>query len=100
MTEPTFDGLVNQLHVRSYREKEKLIKAIGGIKHERKVVVFENMLVGLLYYQKSDKKIVIVKKGEEAYQLTDALTGQDLGMAESSTVKKVKVNNKLSQCRT
>jgi len=94
MTE-SFESLVNQLHVKSYKKKEGLIEKIGVIDDKRRMAVLENMLNSLLYYRKSDKKIVIVKKLETLYEITDALTNEIVGAVDKSTLKRIKVNNKL-----
>ncbi len=90
-----FEALVNQLHVNSYKEKEAIIKQIATLKDSRKVTILQTMQDGDLYYRQSDKKIVYRKKTGDQYRITDVLSKQDLGLVDSGTIKKIKVNNKL-----
>jgi len=91
----TFESLVNQLHVKSYKTKQQLIESIAKLNDKRKLSVLENMLNSLLYYRKSDKKIVFVKKLQEQYEITDVLNNKSIGSVDKSTLKRIKVNNKL-----
>jgi len=69
------------------------IEAVGG---EQVLPVLEALLGGDLYYRKSDRRVVIVRKTEDGdYALSDPLTGEALGTSGKSALRKVKVNNRL-----
>jgi urea transport system permease protein len=90
-----FDVLVNQLHVKSYKDKEAIIKKIAAIKDPRKVPILQHMQDGELFYRKSDNKIVFRKKSGEQYRIMDVLNDKDMGLVDAGSINKVKVNNKL-----
>lgn len=71
---------------------EGLEKSLGN----EGLAMFDAMLNNRLYYQKEDKKIVIIEKLDSGeYQLFDPLNQANLGVVKKSLIKKVKVNNKL-----
>jgi urea transport system permease protein len=53
------------------------------------------MAQGYLYYVKKNNRFVLAKKQGIKFHMTDALTGEDLGLVSKRKVKKVSVNNKL-----
>ena len=94
--EVDFVAAVDALKVRNYSDKEQAIVALAEFKdHARTVVVLRELLNGHLYYRKQDKRVVIVKNGEEEYELTDAVTDEPLGSVGKRKVKKIGVNNRL-----
>ena len=95
LTADEFAELVSQLHVKSYKEKEAIIKKIAEIKDPRKVPILQRMQDGELFYRNSDKKIVFREASAEQYRITDVLNNQDLGLVDAGSIKKVKINNKL-----
>ena len=50
---------------------------------------------GELFYRKKDKRIVLADKVDSGYQITDALSGEDLGEVGKRKIKKVSINNRL-----
>ena len=53
----------------------------------------EALLEGLLYLRKSDSLPVIVEKQGKNFQLTNAVNGEDEGVAGRKEVAKIKINN-------
>ena len=71
---------------------EKLEQA-GG---DTMLPLFELMLSGSLYYQRSDRALVGIKKQPEGQLIaSDVFTGAGLGEVDKKSVKKIRVNNKL-----
>ncbi len=95
LTADEFAELVSQLHVKSYKEKEAIIKKIATIKDPRKVPILQRMQDGELFYRNADKKIVFREASAEQYRITDVLNNEDLGLVDAGDIKKVKINNKL-----
>ena len=97
----SLESLLSVLTSSSFSKKAKAVEAIAAMDDERVLPVLESMLAGDLYYRKSDDKIVLTTSAESGYQLTDALTGADLGIVGKRDVKKVATNNSLrKQLRT
>lgn len=90
-----FEEDLNALNAKSYKAKIAAINSIATSGDERTVPVLESMLEGNLYYQTSDKKIVLTEKKGSVYILTDPLTGKQIGEVAKSKIKKIRVNNKL-----
>lgn len=97
----SLESLLSELTSSSFKKKAKAVEAIAVMDDDRVLPVLESMLAGDLYYRKSDDKIVLTASAESGYQITDALTGADLGVVGKRDVKKVATNNSLrKQLRT
>lgn len=58
--------------------------------------LFNNLLIGNVYYRKDDLSLLVVKKGEDRSLYAKALfSGKDLGIQKKSTIKKIRINNKI-----
>jgi len=81
--------------------KVKLNKAIPVLKElgeqggEEMIPLFKTMLKGQLYYVKQTKALVAVTKVEGEKVYSDIFTGDTLAKMSKSSVKKVRVNNKV-----
>ena len=76
--------------------EEEVIEKLEMDADERVLKVFNYMLEGDLYYQKQPPgKIVFADKLEDGFAITDAITGEALGVVGKRELRKVKVNNKL-----
>jgi len=81
--------------------KVKLNKAIPVLKEleehggEEMLPLFKTMLKGQLYYVKKTKALVAVTKVEGEKIYSDVFTGDALAKMSKSSVKKVRVNNKV-----
>ena len=91
-----FSELVNQLPSKSLRNITPLLEQIAAHPDERTKTVLTEILNGDLYYKKNNKQVVSIRKTPDGdYQLTDVLTGDDLGTASKSSMKKVKTSNRI-----
>lgn len=86
---------VEGLKVQSFQEKEQAITALEQVKDPRMLKIMRAMLEGRLYFRKSDGRVVITAAVDEGYQITDVITGEDLGAVSKRKLKKISVNNKL-----
>ncbi len=93
-SEPFIQAL-ELLQSKSYKEKEQAIDQLVITKDERVHSILEAMLKARLFYTKEDKTVVIGIKNDDGFALTSVLDQKDLGSASKSTLKKIKVNNKL-----
>ncbi len=90
-----FDAAVQSLNGENFTVKEASIGDVVDTGHERSSTVLESMLNGLLYYRKSDGRMVIVAPVEQGYQVQDAASGEDLGVLGKRKVRKIAINNAL-----
>ncbi len=86
---------VNALNASSFTKKTNAVNALVELKDPRILPILKGMRLGKLYSLKKNKTIVLAEKVEGGYQLTHAVTGSDLGIAKSNTIKKIRVNNKV-----
>ncbi|MCG6969287.1 MAG: urea ABC transporter permease subunit UrtB [Gammaproteobacteria bacterium] len=94
-TEPSFEQAVQLLDVSNFKEKLAAVETLAGIDHPQTLPLLKALLDNDVYRRKNDDRIVIATRAEDVYQLTDATTGEALGTAEKSTLKKIVVNNKM-----
>ncbi|MBK8163288.1 MAG: urea ABC transporter permease subunit UrtB [Gammaproteobacteria bacterium] len=87
----TVAGLTNP----DFAAKQAVIEQLMQMPHRRSAAILTAMLNGDLNYRKDDGRVVIAQAGEADYRLTDPVTGEDLGSAEKSGLKKITVNNQL-----
>jgi len=90
-----FAQALKLLQTKSYKEKEKAIESLTQTKDQRVQSVLEAMLHARLFYTKKDKTTVIGVKKEDGFEITSVLEQKNLGTVSKSTLKKIKVNNKL-----
>ncbi|WP_455222286.1 urea ABC transporter permease subunit UrtB [Kaarinaea lacus] len=90
-----FESAVADLTQQSFTKKGNAIETLQGIDDQRTLKVFKYMLGGDLYYRKDDKIVVFVDKKGDEYTATEVLTGQELGVVEKSSIKKIIANNRL-----
>lgn len=92
----TFESLIPELSARSFADKATVIEQLGQIKDPRILPALKLMLNGVLYYQKSDKVIVTRVEVEDGYVLTSVISGDVIGIVDSSRkTKKITINNML-----
>jgi urea transport system permease protein len=89
------DQTLKLLTSTSFDDKARAIEQLAQTGSETSERLLNAMAKGDLYYVKSNKRIVLIKNQDSKIQLTDALTGEDLGLVSKRKVKKVSVNNKL-----
>lgn len=92
----SFEDLVGGFSDRSFSKKAAVVKQLSEIKDPRVLPLLKIMVEGSLYYRKSDEAIVTRREVDEGYELTSVISGEILGVEESSrAVKKVTINNNL-----
>lgn len=93
--ETDFTALVQELNSKSFSKKAVAIDLLTEVKDPRVLPILQTMQAGDLYYRKSDKVIVKAKKVDEGLHLTDAISGEDLGVVGKREAKKITINNTL-----
>jgi len=91
----TFEDTLPQFATNSSKAKAKAIDALVATGDGRAAAVLDAFLQGNLYWRKTDKKIIIVKKSGSVYVLTNPLTSTEIGQAKKEALQKVRVNNRL-----
>ena len=93
-----FKELVSQLSVKSLSKKKATVKAIAKLENDRVRPLLEALLKARLFYGKAaPHPVYIVEVVDQGYQLTDAVSGQLLGIVAKKSIKKVRINNRLRQ---
>ena len=93
--EPDFAAHLNRLSEFDFDIKEQAIKGMAATDDERVDKVLRTLLNGDLFYRKSDKTIVYIKKTDDGYGLTSVLDNETLGTVSKRKIKKIGVNNRL-----
>ena len=97
----TFESLVVKLAENNFKDKEQTIDALmiaSSQKSEvddRVLAVFQTLLKGSLYFQKSDKQTVYVTKVDGKYSSANVLDNVRKFDINKRSVKKITLNNKL-----
>ena len=91
----SFEQGLQLLTQKSFSKKSEAIKLLADSQHEQALELLQAMSRGELYFRKKDNRIVLVVKLDSQVQLTDAVTGEDLGSTGKRKVKKVSINNTL-----
>ncbi len=87
-------ALVAALAEGNFKDRQKAVAALGATGDAAVVPALDALASGDLYVRESDGKVVIAAKApSRSYQLTDPLTGEDLGIVKRREVDKIKVNN-------
>ncbi len=90
-----FEDDIAALASKSFKSKISAIKKVAASGHDRAAPVLDALLNGNLYKLKSDNTVVITKKTGTVYVLFDPLTAQEIGQLAKSSLKKIRVNNRL-----
>ena len=90
-----FEDAVQGLDARSFSDKEVAVGNLTAISDQRVPAILRAMLEGDLYARKSDGRVVVARRDGRRYQVTDPLSGEDLGMLTSRELSKIVVNNQL-----
>ena len=93
-----FKDLVSQLSVKSLSKKKITVQAIAKLENDRVRPLLEALLKARLFYGKvSPHPVYIAEVVDQGYQLTDAVSGQLLGIVAKRSIKKVRINNRFRQ---
>ncbi|WP_425404368.1 urea ABC transporter permease subunit UrtB [Hwanghaeella sp.] len=93
--EAALKGALPKLTERSFDIKGQAIQEIAASGDERALDLLIAIQEGNLYYRKDDDLIVYKQDADKGYNITDALTGEDLGNVGKRDVKKISINNQL-----
>ena len=91
----TIQGLAAGLAGADFDETSRIVDQIAATGDSAAVPLLEALVVGDLYYRKSDNAVFIAQSGGAGYLLTDPFTGAAAGEAGRRDVVKVRVNNSL-----
>ncbi len=85
---------IQALNAKSFNDKKQAIEALGELRDPRSLPVFEALVGGHVYVW--DKAaVVIAKRAESRYVVTDAISGERLAEVGKKSLKKIRVNNRL-----
>lgn len=92
---PDLDEAFALLTSKNFDDKSTAISLLAETGHEKTAQLLNAILDGRLYYNKKDKRMVYASKQGAKLQLTDVLSGEDLGVVSKRKAKKIGINNKL-----
>lgn len=96
-----FESIVAKLAENNFKDKEQTIDALmvapsqESKVDDRVLAVFQTLLKGSLYFQKSDKQIVYVTKIDGEYSSVSVVGNDKKSKISKRDVKKITLNNKL-----
>ena len=91
-------SFAEQLHAliaADYTEKEQIILSLTAIEDKQVLLILRSMADSRLFYIKNNERVVLTEERDAKLYITDAITGEALGLIESDAVKKINLNNKL-----
>ncbi|MCF6205131.1 MAG: urea ABC transporter permease subunit UrtB [Methylococcaceae bacterium] len=91
----TFSSVVEKLKVRSLSAKGKAIAQLIQFKNPQKIIVLQALVDGNLFEIRENGQIVIAEKKADQYSINLAESGDNMGLVESSAIKKIRINNRL-----
>ena len=99
---PTFSKAITTLSQSSLSQRGKAIEALSQFTdNPQTTAILDALLKGKLVEVKADKQVVIAEKKDSGYEIFSAETGDSLGDIERSSVKKIRLTNRLrSKLRT
>ena len=86
---------VEVLKSKSTKQKTEAIQNIAKTGHVRAGLILEAFLGGKLYSLKENGAIVIINDAASDIEISNAIFGEDLGVATKKQIKKLRINNKL-----
>jgi urea transport system permease protein len=90
-----FNEALTKLTAASMQERSAAVEQLAAVQEPRAIVVLQALLDGHLLKLKNDGKLVVGSDSGTGYQINDAKTGQDLGIADRDATQKITVNNSL-----
>jgi urea transport system permease protein len=90
-----FAAALGPLATTNFKAKEAAVVELGQLPHPNTRAVLAALLAGNLYYRKEDKRVFIVAAPDATLTLTDPITLQAAGSADSSEFAKITTNNQL-----
>ncbi len=90
------EALLEQLTHTKLSKAAALLEQLEQSGDVRVRAVFQTMLDGALYYQRDNRQLLAVRKGEDkSLNASDVFSGDSLGVVAKKSVKKIRVNNRL-----
>ena len=91
----SLEEIVQALATARRNEIPALVENIAELEDSRRRSFLESMLEGQIYFTRQEERVVKAVRIEEQFQLSDSLTGEDLGLVGTRAVGRVSVNNSL-----
>ena len=91
--EAAFAEAVAGLGSAGFPERERAAARVVELNHARTLPVLEALFRGELYTDEG--RVVIAEAEGDGLRLTDAASGEDLGVADKSAVRRIALNNRL-----
>jgi urea transport system permease protein len=94
-TPSSLEEIVQALATARRNEIPALVENIAELEDSRRRSFLESMLEGQIYFTRQEERVVKAVRTEEQFQISDSLTGEDLGLVGTRAVGRVSVNNSL-----
>jgi len=91
----SLEEIVQALATARRNEIPALVENIAELEDSRRRSFLESMLEGQIYFTRQEERVVKAVRTEEQFQISDSLTGEDLGLVGTRAVGRVSVNNSL-----
>ena len=91
----SLEEIVQALATARRNEIPALVENIVELEDSRRRSFLESMLEGQIYFTRQEERVVKAVRIEEQFQISDSLTGEDLGLVGTRAVGRVSVNNSL-----
>ena len=91
----SLEEIVQALATARRNEIPALVENIAELEDSRRRSFLESMLEGQIYFTRQEERVVKAVRIEEQFQVSDSLTGEDLGLVGTRAVGRVSVNNSL-----
>lgn len=88
-----FSKAVSELNAKSYSQKRKAIELVQSVNDSRTLPTLKAMSAGLLFYNPKSQSLVIGTETLEGFAVTDAVTGESLGVVNARALDKIRINN-------
>lgn len=79
----------------TYDDTEAAIARLESERSAKSIEILQLLIKRNIYIKRSDGSVVIAEKGDDGYRLHGIVNSSDLGIAEKSELKKLKLNNRL-----
>ncbi len=80
---------------KTFTDKTQAVSLLAAQSHPRTTEILQALMDGELYFRKSDKRLLTARKQDRQYVISDALTGESLGLVKKREIKKIRSNNAL-----
>lgn len=92
---PEFEQALAGLATTNFKEKERAVSELIGVRHANTRPVLNALLEGNLYFRKADRRVFIGTVQDASIELQDALTLSSAGTADAADYSKITTNNQL-----